>query len=183
MIDPKEIQIDEDIDISRLFSDNLKVLCCKYDSIFVGSHDNVDDIYFFDKSKRFFFTFTDGITSVYANMLNVTDEERMNTEGDLAFMSPILRAVYVLKGHRGKGLQSKLLQDLNAISEEYGDQFHGPKEWLKYYHQCTPNKYDFCYMKLGNPPVMYKNFEKVMVTGGQKKIEDNTEEKKIEKID
>ena len=123
MTDPKEIQIDEDIDIGRLFSDNLKLLCCKYDSIFVGSHDNVDDIYFFDKSKRFFFTFTDGITSVYANMLNVTDEERMNTEGDLAFMSPILRAVYVLKGHRGKGLQSKLLQDLNSISEETGEPY------------------------------------------------------------
>jgi hypothetical protein len=75
-------------------------------------------------------------------------------------------------------------RELNAISEEYGDQFHGPKEWLKYYHQCTPNKYDFCYMKLGNPPIMYKNFEKVMVTGGQKKMEDETpEQKKIEKID
>ena len=82
-------------------------------------------------------------------------------------------------------------RELNAIAEEYGDQFHGPKEWLKYYHQCTPNKYDFCYMKLSNPPLLFKNFEKVVVTGGQKtvkSVEDTTqkkmaEEKKIEKND
>jgi len=76
-------------------------------------------------------------------------------------------------------------RELNAIAEEYGDQFHGPKEWLKYYHQCTPNKYDFCYMKLGNPPLMYKNFEKVIVEGGKNSQENKeiTEQKKIEKID
>jgi len=123
MTDQQEIQIDEDIDISRISSDNLKVLCCKYNSIFIGSHDNVDDIHFFDKSKRFFFTFTDGIASVYANMLNVTDEERMNVNGDLAFMSPILRSVYVLKSYRRKGLQSKLLQELNSISEQTGEPY------------------------------------------------------------
>lgn len=123
MTEQKEITIDEDIDISRLFSDNLKVLCCKYDSLFVGSHDNVDDIYFFDKYKRFFFTFTDGITPVYSNMLHVTDEEKNTVNGDLAFMSPILRAVYVLKGFRGQGLQTKLLQELNSVAEETAEPY------------------------------------------------------------
>jgi GNAT superfamily N-acetyltransferase len=118
MKDQREIQIDDDIDISRLYSDNLKILCCKYDSIFLGNHDNVDDIYFIDKQKRYFFTFTDGINSVYANMLHISEEERTNLKGDLAFMCPILRAVYVLKGFRGKGLQTQLLQELNSIAEE-----------------------------------------------------------------
>lgn len=123
MIDQKEIQIDEDIDISRLYSSNLKMLCCKYDSIFVGSHDNVDDIYFFDKHKRFFFSFSDSTNSVYANMLHVTEEERLNTKGDIAFVCPVLRAIYVLKGYRGRGIQTELLQELNSISEETSEPY------------------------------------------------------------
>ena len=77
------------------------------------------------------------------------------------------------------------MKELTAISEEYGDLFNSPDNWLKLYKQCTPNKYDFCYMKLSNPPLLYKNFEKVIATGGQNydpSIGD-TDEKKIEKIE
>jgi hypothetical protein len=58
-------------------------------------------------------------------------------------------------------------RELTAIAEEYGDMFGSPENWLKLYKQCTPNKYDFCFMKLKNPPLMYKNFEKLVYTGGK----------------
>ena len=46
---------------------------------------------------------------------------------------------------------------------------------------------DACYMKLQNPPLMFKNFEKVVATGGidmtqderEKKIENNVENKNV----
>ena len=63
-------------------------------------------------------------------------------------------------------------RELNAIAEEYGDIFNGPKNWMKLYKQATPKRYDFCYMKLSkNPPVMYKNFEKVIGVGGSEDSE------------
>ena len=64
-------------------------------------------------------------------------------------------------------------RELEAISEEYGDLFNGPKEWMKGYRKCTPNKYDFAYMKLTNPPQMFKNFEKLIISGGHKEEEDS----------
>lgn len=58
-------------------------------------------------------------------------------------------------------------RELLAVAEEYGDQFSGSDNWLKLYKKCTPNKYDFCYMDLqSNPPLMYKNFEKLIARGG-----------------
>jgi hypothetical protein len=77
------------------------------------------------------------------------------------------------------------MKELTAISEEYGDLFNSPQNWLKLYKQSTPNKYDFCYMKLSNPPLLYKNFEKVITTGGQNydPTAQDVEEKKIEKIE
>jgi hypothetical protein len=76
------------------------------------------------------------------------------------------------------------MKELTAISEEYGDLFNSPQNWLKLYKQSTPNKYDFCYMKLSNPPLLYKNFEKVVATGGQNydPTAQEADEKKIEKI-
>ena len=53
-------------------------------------------------------------------------------------------------------------RELNAVAEEYGDLFDGPKKWMELYKKATPNKYDFAYMKMSNPPVMYKNFESVV---------------------
>lgn len=77
------------------------------------------------------------------------------------------------------------MKELTAISEEYGDLFNSPQNWLKLYKQSTPSKYDFCYMKLSNPPLLYKNFEKVVATGGQNydPTTQEAEEKKIEKIE
>jgi hypothetical protein len=73
------------------------------------------------------------------------------------------------------------MKELTAISEEYGDLFNGPKEWMKLYKKATPKKYDFAYMKLNNPPEMYKNFEKVIGTGGMiKKDEEDMIEEDIE---
>ena len=67
-------------------------------------------------------------------------------------------------------------RELNAISEEYGDVFNGPKNWMKLYKRATPKRYDFAFMKMSNPPVMYKNFEKVIGVGGEQ-----SEEMDIEK--
>ncbi len=51
------------------------------------------------------------------------------------------------------------MKDLEAVADEFGDQFGGKKNWLKLYKEATPKKYDFAYMKLTNPPRMYHNFE------------------------
>ncbi len=60
-------------------------------------------------------------------------------------------------------------KELEAIAEEYGDLFGGQEQFLKYYHIATPNKYDFCHLDLqSSPPLMYSNFEKVVLTGGLK---------------
>jgi len=77
-------------------------------------------------------------------------------------------------------------KELTAISEEYGDLFNGQKEWMRLYKKCTPKKYDFAYMKMSNPPLMFKNFEKVVGTGGMKSEEETeliTVEKKEKKED
>lgn len=79
------------------------------------------------------------------------------------------------------------MKDLLAISEEYGDMYNSPTNFIKLYRQCTPKKFDFCYLKLQNPPLMYKNFERVMAVGGgdmtaderEKKIENPIENKNI----
>ena len=123
MNDKKEVVIDEDIDIERLFSGSLKILCCRYDSLFVGSHDNVDDIYFFDKQNRYFFTFTDAFTSIYASTEFMSDKEREGCKGDFAFMSPILRAVYVCKDYRGMGLQKEIVESINEVAEEAAEPY------------------------------------------------------------
>ena len=68
-------------------------------------------------------------------------------------------------------------KELEKISFEYGDLFGGPKNWVKLYKQCCPNKYDFCYMDLQeNPPIMYHNFEKVVATGSTDTAEDDDDE-------
>ena len=71
-------------------------------------------------------------------------------------------------------------KELEAIAEEYGDLFGGADNWLKHYRLATKNKYDFCYMDLqSNPPLMYSNFEKIVLTGGYK----TDEEVQIDKDD
>jgi len=38
---------------------------------------------------------------------------------------------------------------------------------MKIYRKATPNKFDFLYMDLqSNPPLAYRNFEKVIAVGG-----------------
>lgn len=51
-------------------------------------------------------------------------------------------------------------KDLEAVALEFGDQYKGKENWLKLYKEATPNKYDFAYMKLTNPPQIFHNFEK-----------------------
>ena len=51
-------------------------------------------------------------------------------------------------------------RELDAISDEFGDEFMGKDNWMRLYREATPNKYDFAYMKLTNPPRMFHNFEK-----------------------
>ena len=59
------------------------------------------------------------------------------------------------------------MKELQAISEEYGDLFGGADRWMKIYRKATPNKFDFLYMDLqSNPPLAYRNFEKVIAVGG-----------------
>lgn len=64
-------------------------------------------------------------------------------------------------------------KELLAIAEEFGDLFGGADNWLKHYRIACPNKYDFCYMDLqSNPPLMYSNFDKVVLVGGHKNEEE-----------
>jgi hypothetical protein len=65
-------------------------------------------------------------------------------------------------------------KELLAVAEEYGDLFSGADNWLKLYRQCTPNKYDFCYMDLqSSPPIMYSNFETQIAVGGYSNPDDD----------
>ena len=58
-------------------------------------------------------------------------------------------------------------KELMAIAEEYGDNFGGADNFLKHYHIATPNRYDFCHLDMqSNPPLMYSNFDKVVLVGG-----------------
>ncbi len=50
-------------------------------------------------------------------------------------------------------------REITAISEEYGDMYNGPDNWLELYKKATPKKYDFAYMKLTNPPRFFRKFE------------------------
>tara|TARA_R110001592_G_scaffold16614_3_gene70716 strand:- start:281 stop:1087 length:807 start_codon:yes stop_codon:yes gene_type:complete len=60
-------------------------------------------------------------------------------------------------------------KELSKIAEEMGDQFGGADNFLKIYHQATPNKYDFLYLNLTeNPPQAWHNFETMIALGGQK---------------
>lgn len=60
-------------------------------------------------------------------------------------------------------------KELSKIAEEMGDQFGGADNFLKIYHQATPNKYDFLYLNLTeNPPQAWSNFSKMIALGGQK---------------
>ena len=67
-------------------------------------------------------------------------------------------------------------RELAAISEEFGDLFGSPKNWMKMYRQATPRKYDFAYMKLQNPPIMLHNFESVIGEGGSNFMEIDDEQ-------
>jgi len=61
------------------------------------------------------------------------------------------------------------MKELGKIAEEIGDQFGGADNFLKIYHQATPNKYDFLYLNLTeNPPQAWHNFERMIALGGQK---------------
>ena len=55
------------------------------------------------------------------------------------------------------------MKDLQAVAEEFGDQFKGQQNWMKLYKEATPKKYDFAYMKLTNPAQIFHNFEKELV--------------------
>lgn len=50
------------------------------------------------------------------------------------------------------------MKDLEAVADEFGDQFGGKQRWLEMYREATPKKYDFAYMKLTNPPQLFHNF-------------------------
>ena len=116
------IDPDEDIDVSEIDSPILKILCFQYKSIFSGD-DNDFDIHFFDKQKRFFFTFTDSIVEIKGDITSVNRKDIKVNNGGFAFYAPILRAVYVCKSHRKYGLMSSLFNSLNDVSEETGQPY------------------------------------------------------------
>lgn len=54
-------------------------------------------------------------------------------------------------------------KDLEAVAEEFGDEYNGKENWLKLYKEATPNKYDFAYMRFTNPSQFFHNFEKELI--------------------
>ena len=69
---------------------------------------------------------------------------------------------------------------LLQIEEEFGDVFGGPRQFLKVYKLCTPNRYDFMHCDLqSNPPLAFHNFLYVVaegeriVVGGSTKLDDD----------
>ena len=51
-------------------------------------------------------------------------------------------------------------KDLEAVAEEFGDEYNGKENWLKLYKEATPNKFDFAYMRFSNPSQFFHNFER-----------------------
>ena len=57
-------------------------------------------------------------------------------------------------------------KELNKIAEEFGDVFGGPRQFLKVYALCTPERYDFMHCDLqANPPLAYCCFDHVVAEG------------------
>lgn len=61
-------------------------------------------------------------------------------------------------------------REISAISEEFGDMFGGPDNWIELYRKATPKKYDFASMKLTNPPRFFKKFEEELQVNNNKEI-------------
>jgi|TARA_B110000211_G_scaffold120240_1_gene139033 hypothetical protein len=57
-------------------------------------------------------------------------------------------------------------KELHKVAEEFGDIFGGPKQFLKIYALCTPERYDFMHCDLqANPPLAYRCFDYVVAEG------------------
>jgi hypothetical protein len=80
-------------------------------------------------------------------------------------------------------------KELGKISEEFGDMFGGPRNFMKIYKIATPERYNFLHLDLQeNPPKAYKNFETLVAIGDkivhgdleikvdENKMEDNSKE-------
>ena len=118
-----DVDPDEDINVSKIFSMNLKILCFKYESLFFGSEENQYDssVHFFDDRQRYFFSFTDAVCNLPGDPSALTKEEREEVDEDFYVFAPILQAIYCLKDWRGYGLQKEIIESLKEVSEETGE--------------------------------------------------------------
>lgn len=85
------------------------------------AYDNDDEICFLDVQNRYFFTMLQ--RKVQYSRLQTLEIDDWDPGTPLFYDVPILRAVYTVKHHRGKGLQAGLLDQLKAWSEEYAEAF------------------------------------------------------------
>lgn len=118
-----DVDPDEDINVSKIFSMNLKILCFQYESLFFGSEETQYDnsVHFLDKRKRYFFSFTDSVCNIPGNPAVLSKEERANIGEDFYVFAPILQAIYCLKDWRGYGLQKEIIESLKEVSDETGE--------------------------------------------------------------
>ena len=118
-----EVNPDEDLDVSKIFSMNLKILCFQYENMFFGTdetqHEN--SVHFFDERKRYFFSFTDAVCNIPGEPAYLTKEERSLVDEDFYVFAPILQAIYCLKDWRGYGLQKEIIDSLKDVSDETGE--------------------------------------------------------------
>lgn len=148
-----DIDPDEDINVSEIFSMNLKILCFQYESLFFGDSDNQVEtsIQFFDERGRYFFSFTDSVCHIPGAVHNLTPEERGRVDLDFTVFAPILQAVYCLKDWRGYGLQKELFQSLKEVSDETGECFVAISDPYVIVDSCYENNIkEACFRFLSN---------------------------------
>ena len=112
----RRLMTDPDINISRIDSPIVR-RCLEY----YTAYDNGDEICFIDVHNRYFFTMLQRKVS-YSRMMTM-NMDAWDPGTPLSHDVPILRAVYTVRHHRGKGLQATLIQQLIEWAEEYGEAF------------------------------------------------------------
>jgi len=105
---------DPDINVNRIDSPIVRRALEDY-----TAYENDDEICFVDIQNRYFFTMMQ--RKVQYSRLSSLDIDNWDPLSPLFYDVPILRAVYTVKHHRGKGLQARLLDTLVGWCEEYAE--------------------------------------------------------------
>lgn len=104
---------DPDIDVDKIVSPALRHIIGFYDTI-CAAHNDQSEIFFIDPYNKFFFSMLD------CSMRFRIEETTSGYDGATAVLVPVIRAIYVTKFHRGKGIQERLIREIMGASHSTG---------------------------------------------------------------